>query len=349
MRGWLRALSSSLSVRLFFWIALVLVSVCTVFAFQSFRNTSRLWTQSDAQSAHRTSALIKRSIHYGMLLNQKEDVHRTIRSIAQGPGVEGIRIYDKKGTIIFSADAKELGRRVDMKAEACVICHEQDRPLRSLPNRSRVRVFRDRGGHEILGLIQRESARCGDIVRDLLTFARQSKVVLASEPLSRLVGHAVALIHHQAERTGVVLEVLPHEGDDQVQCDGAQVQQAVLALLVNGIEAMPGGGRLTLSLLPAPDHVEIVVADTGPGISDHVLSHIFEPFFSTKSDEKGVGLGLAVVYGIVHRHGGRITVYSQAGSGATFRITLLRSPNVPAIQASAPHPATPPSGAARST
>jgi two-component system NtrC family sensor kinase len=95
---------------------------------------------------------------------------------------------------------------------------------------------------------------------------------------------------------------------------------------VNAVEAMPDGGQLTVKLSGDADGIEIDVGDTGVGIAPEVLPLIFEPFYSTKSGESGVGLGLAVVYGIIHRHGGRIAVESHVGEGTRFRIRLPRVP-----------------------
>jgi two-component system NtrC family sensor kinase len=115
-------------------------------------------------------------------------------------------------------------------------------------------------------------------------------------------------------------------GDDRVVCDPEQIEQALVALLVNAVEAMGEGGRLVVRTWGGvgPDQVRLSVADTGVGIAPDVLPRIFDPFFSTKHETKGVGLGLAVVYGIVRRHEGRIDVESHPGQGTTFTITLPR-------------------------
>jgi two-component system NtrC family sensor kinase len=122
------------------------------------------------------------------------------------------------------------------------------------------------------------------------------------------------------------------ECDAVMVADGGQVEQALLALLVNAVEAMAGGsgrdGLLTVRVEGDGEAVVIHVCDTGVGIHPEVLPHIFEPFFSTKHQESGVGLGLAVVYGIVQRHGGTIGVDSERGRGTTFHLRLPRRPTV---------------------
>ena len=107
-----------------------------------------------------------------------------------------------------------------------------------------------------------------------------------------------------------------------VNADGGQIQQAVIALGTNAIDAMPDGGTLTFRAFASPNRVAIEVEDTGSGIPTEDLSKIFEPFFTTKEVGKGTGLGLAVCYGIITDHGGRLSVRSTPGKGTTFTILL---------------------------
>jgi two-component system NtrC family sensor kinase len=183
---------------------------------------------------------------------------------------------------------------------------------------------------EDLDLIRAESMRCGQIVRDLLTYARGGSHELEKAHLHALVERALKLTAHHMELGHVTVEVKLELADDRVVCDGDQIVQALLALLINAREAMPEGGQLTVSTREAPDDptlAELIVSDTGVGIPGDIQERIFDPFFSTKADAKGVGLGLAVVYGIVKRHGGTIGVESAPGSGATFTIDIPRRPS----------------------
>ena len=127
--------------------------------------------------------------------------------------------------------------------------------------------------------------------------------------------------------TGVQLETTLFDDDtDQIVCDANQIQQALLALLVNAVEAMANGGTLTVRAVGREDWVAIAISDTGYGIAPEVIPHIFEPFFSTKDKAEGVGLGLAVAYGIIQRHGGDIEVESQLNHGTTYTVTLPKRP-----------------------
>jgi signal transduction histidine kinase len=110
----------------------------------------------------------------------------------------------------------------------------------------------------------------------------------------------------------------------QIEGDQNQVQQCLMNLAFNAMEAMPGGGRLTLTTATdkRASRIRVAVTDTGCGIPSEHLSAIFEPFFSTKSKDKGVGLGLSVVYGIIREHRGTIYVDSTVGKGSTFFLTF---------------------------
>jgi two-component system NtrC family sensor kinase len=185
---------------------------------------------------------------------------------------------------------------------------------------------------EDLELIRSESMRCGQIVRDLLTYARGGSHELEPARLHALIERALKLTAHHMELGHVEVEERLELADDVVVCDGDQIVQVLLALFINAREAMPEGGQLTVSTRqPADDPavVELIVRDTGVGIPPAIQERIFDPFFSTKEEAKGVGLGLAVVYGIIKRHGGTISVESAPGSGATFTIELPRKPSAP--------------------
>ena len=105
-------------------------------------------------------------------------------------------------------------------------------------------------------------------------------------------------------------------------CDADQLQQCLVALLVNAVEAMPDSGSIELRATDSDDSIELTVRDTGVGIPEEAQSRIFEPFYSSKESTDGAGLGLAVVYGIIQRHGGQIFVKSDVGQGTTFLIKL---------------------------
>jgi two-component system NtrC family sensor kinase len=134
-----------------------------------------------------------------------------------------------------------------------------------------------------------------------------------------LAAHKLKLISAE-----VVLDL--QENLPVVECDSSQIQQVLLNLVLNGAQAMQprGGGKLTIRtrLIPQEESVELCVQDTGEGIAPENISKIFDPFFTTKAEGKGVGLGLAVLYGIVKAHEGEIEVVSQRNEGTMFTVTL---------------------------
>ncbi len=184
---------------------------------------------------------------------------------------------------------------------------------------------------EQLQTIEHESRRCGDLMRNLLMFARQSPRTLQPNDLNALVGRAVTLIRHQLELNNIELQQHLADNIPPVECDAGQIQQIVLGLFVNAVDAMGRNGRLEVSTIadPSGESVIIRVRDNGPGIPPDVLPHIFEPFFTTKTDEQRTGLGLAVAESIVEQHGGTIVAGPAEGGGAEFTITLpVHSPGI---------------------
>jgi two-component system NtrC family sensor kinase len=477
------------------------------------------------ESAARVSDVIKNSTRYSMLLNRRPDVYQIIATIGREPGVEGIRIYNKRGMIMVSTNGAEEMTVVDMKAEACYACHDSEKPLQSLPTANRVRTY-EAGGKRIIGLINpirnepacsngachahpadrtvlgvldvrmslekidaessqarrrfivysllmavfvggasalfllrtvhrpvrqliegtkqvaagnlnyeirvpsrdeigqlassfnemtrflqqareqneswsrtlekriqektrelkqiheqilqiekmaslgrlsatvahelnnplegiltyakliarrlqkvqepgiqpiredidliiREVQRCGNIVKNLLLFSKKQVGEFGVAPVAGLVEQAVRLVQHHFNISGVSFQQELRVPDASILCDGNQIQQALLALFVNAVEAMSGGGTLRLVVdRDAAANTIISVSDTGTGITPDELPHIFEPFYTTKKEGNGVGLGLSVVYGIAERHGGSVSVRSEPGKGTVFTLTF---------------------------
>ena len=225
---------------------------------------------------------------------------------------------------------------------SATVAHELNNPLSGILMYSRLvsremacQPLDDDAREELqryLDLIARESQRCGTIVKNLLLFARRGGAELAPVDLNDVVDRSLQLVRHHLEMHDVRLVHEPLAGDSESIADAGQLQQALVALLVNAVEAMSGpteeGGELTVRLSGDEEQVLIDVQDTGVGIPAEVQPHIFEPFFSTKDGENGVGLGLAVVYGIVERHRGSIEVESEPGRGTTFHLRLPRRPKL---------------------
>lgn len=185
---------------------------------------------------------------------------------------------------------------------------------------------------ENLSVIERESRRCGDIMKNLLTFARQSPPRRAPNDLGVLLERAASLVRHQFELQEIEFDKRIAAGLPAVLCDQGQIQQVLLILLVNAAEAMPHGGSVTVTMEEdaAEGAVTLRVRDNGVGIDAEDVPRIFEPFFTTKESQHRTGLGLAIARSIVENHGGTISVTSTPGAGSEFAITLpLEGPPAP--------------------
>ncbi|MBZ5665971.1 MAG: HAMP domain-containing protein [Acidobacteriia bacterium] len=217
---------------------------------------------------------------------------------------------------------------------AAVVAHEVNNPLSGILTYAKLLrkwVASGQTEHEkreeamqCLELIASESRRCGDLIKNLLTLSRTAPMNVQLTDLNAVVDRSLLLVRHQLELGGVELQTKLAKDLPLVPCDPAQIQQVLMALIINAIDAMPRGGNLWLETGLSVDEseIEIKVRDDGTGIAPDVLPHIFEPFLTTKESGHGVGLGLAISRGIVEGHNGRIEVQSELGKGTTFIVSL---------------------------
>ena len=217
---------------------------------------------------------------------------------------------------------------------AASVVHEINNPLSGILNYLHLMLqILNRGplseGHRekfrrYLELVENETARCSKIISSLLTFSRKSPPAFAEIQLEELLDRCVILSRHKLELSNIRLELSIDPTIPPVEGDYNQLQQCVINLIFNALDAMPDGGTLTLSggFDSEKKRVTIQVKDSGPGIPEKDLPRIFEPFFTTKQEGYGVGLGLSTVYGIMERHNGSVEVDSQPGQGATFRLQI---------------------------
>lgn len=520
----------SLSFKLFLVLLLMIILFLGLYStiFSAFQKN--ILEDTVRLSAYRISDVVKKSLYRLMLINEREELYQTIQILGSEPGMESIRIYNKKGEIKFSTKENETAQIVDMKAEACYECHAADKPIQSLPMQEKARIYHAADGRRILGiinpirnepecsnavchahqpdktilgvldvqmslneldkavnkansliyvifsgfifialifiiivvytiiykpiryleigtttlaegklehriqmqrkdelgmlaqsfnnmaaslkkaytelkdwsnllekrveektveverihqemlqvekmaslgkmaasvahelnnplagivtytkllikkvknilledpeknkilreldLIRSESMRCGNIVRNLLTFARGNSANFQQYELKEIIDRALIIVRHHLELKKI--EAVSHIDirPEMIDCDPDQLLQGFVALLINAVEAMPDGGHLELTAQNSqrnPNRVLIQIHDTGVGILDELKDKIIEPFFSTKKDKNGVGLGLAVVYGIIQRHNGKIWFKSEPDKGTTFFIEL---------------------------
>jgi two-component system NtrC family sensor kinase len=172
-----------------------------------------------------------------------------------------------------------------------------------------------------LSIIERESQRCGEIVKNLLMFSRQAPLRVELVTMKTVTERCVALIRHAYQLQNIQLDVQCTD-EAVVKGDPGQLQQVLLALLVNASDAMPQGGQVGIHAGVEGSEVVVRISDNGPGIPEELQERIFEPFFSTKEDGQRTGLGLAIAAGIVEQHEGTIKVTSSLGKGTEFIIRL---------------------------
>lgn len=216
---------------------------------------------------------------------------------------------------------------------AAVVAHEINNPLSGILTYARLvrrwmgssataEMHRDEAS-EALMLIESESRRCGEIVRNLLSFSRVTPIHLTAVELGPVIDQSCRLLAHKFELSGIALRCEIEPGLAPVHGDAAQLEQLLLALMMNAAEAMPDGGNLTITARSFEEgSIRLSIEDDGVGIPEDLLQQVFEPFMTTKETTGGVGLGLAISKGIVERHRGTIEVDSQVGRGTRFTITL---------------------------
>ena len=202
----------------------------------------------------------------------------------------------------------------------------------------------DSGTHEDLRQIQLASERAANLTRQLLLFSRKHPMQRTVQPLNTIIEDLLTMLHRLV---GEPIAMNMNLADDlwPAQLDRGTIEQAIVNLVVNARHAMPEGGRITLSTSNVPaiqmqkrqngtsppvDAVCMVIEDTGVGMKEETLKHIFEPFYTTRKGQGGTGLGLSVVHGIVKQHEGWLNVRSQPGSGTCFELYFPAQPELQA-------------------
>lgn len=174
-----------------------------------------------------------------------------------------------------------------------------------------------------LKLIENETKRCGDIVKGLLDFSRKDQNDFEPKHLQEILQETYDLMSHPIKIKNIRFQTEFDVKSDLIYCNPNQIKQACIALLVNASEAIPENGEIKMKTYnPDDDTVILEIIDNGSGIAAEDIPHIFEPFFSTKQNVSGIGLGLSIVHGIVQNHKGKITVKSDPGFGTTLSVSL---------------------------
>ncbi len=219
------------------------------------------------------------------------------------------------------------------------VAHDFNNLLTGIAGYASLLLERANGDAELrrdLGEIKRAADRAAELTKQLLAFGRRQVLNPRPLDLNTVVADGGALLQRLLG-DHVELDILPAPALGTVRADPGQIEQVIVNLVVNGRDAMPDGGKLTIRTRDAEDgFVELSVSDTGAGMDEQTRAQIFEPFFTTR--EEGVGLGLASVYGIVQQSGGDVTVESAPGTGSTFTVRLPRVIGAVEVADASPEP-----------
>jgi two-component system, NtrC family, sensor histidine kinase HydH len=221
--------------------------------------------------------------------------------------------------------AREAERLAAMGQLSAALSHEIRNPLASIKGSLPIlleAVPEDDSRREFVDVVRKEITRLEDLTTQFLEYARPPHPTWVADSLNDITRGVARLVHKQAERARVSIECELDEELGLCDMDSNRIRQVVLNLALNAIQAMGNGGMLRLTTRRDGDSICLDVEDDGPGLSAEAREHLFEPFFTTK--ENGTGLGLAVVYQWVQRHGGRIEVGGSASGGARFTLSLPR-------------------------
>ncbi|MEN9979543.1 MAG: ATP-binding protein [candidate division WOR-3 bacterium] len=300
----------------------------------------RYETPGFENAVHRQSAVI--SVH-GIHRGRVEVVYREPRPVLdEGPFLKEERnlieaVAGEIGRFIERWEAKQEKKKLEQQLRhadrlatigqlAAGIAHELNEPLASILGFSQLlQKMPDLPEQAVRDLerIVKATLHARGVISKLMFFARPRPPQQMSISVNQLITESMYFVQSRCAKAGVqvVYDLAPDL--PMINADPTQLQQVVINLAVNAIQAMPGGGTLTLATRKKDGFIALIVEDTGIGMSEEVKAQIFLPFFTTKPAGEGTGLGLSVVHGIITAHGGRINVESVLGKGSRFEVLLL--------------------------
>lgn len=239
--------------------------------------------------------------------------------------------------VAFNTMVRELERRQDQLVQsqklssigtlAAGIAHQLNNPLNNISTSCQIATDEFGVGDpemvkRMLKNIEQETYRARDVVQGLLEFSRVREFSLRNADLSDTVDRAVKLVRSHVPAPIAITVDIPKEL--VLPMDVQRLQEVLLNMLINAIQAIEGEGRIDISasIARSAEEAIITISDTGMGITDAIKDRLFDPFYTTKEEGQGTGLGLSIAYGIIQQHNGRITVESSPGEGASFHIHL---------------------------
>ena len=228
---------------------------------------------------------------------------------------------------------KEYVKKKIMKSErlamigqlAAGVAHEINNPLGSILIYSHLLLedLEEKDTQrENLEKIVNQATRCKEIVKGLLDFSRQTEPEMNQKDINKIVNEVLSLVERQVMFQNIKVTKKLSKSLPMVMLDEAQIQQVFMNIVLNAVEAMEGQGELIIETTSNGEFIETKFIDTGCGISEQNIEKLFEPFFSYKKKGHGIGLGLAISYGIIKKHNGEIIVKSEVGKGSSFTIRL---------------------------
>ncbi|MBD3401754.1 hypothetical protein GF420_02575 [candidate division GN15 bacterium] len=215
---------------------------------------------------------------------------------------------------------------------AAGVAHELNEPLSTIVGFAQLASRNEELPSDVsrdLNKIVTAALHARKIIKELLVFAREATPVKVSCDLNELIKDGLFFLESRFVKVGITLACELDPNLPTITADRSQILQVLTNLVVNSVQAMPDGGRLTIATHHSDGFVTLVVADTGEGMSERTINEIFHPFFTTKEVDEGTGLGLSVVHGIVASHNGTIDVDSKPGEGTRFtiRLPMLEKPH----------------------
>jgi two-component system NtrC family sensor kinase len=311
-------------IRLLFFAIIAIASISVII----YLLLKQIVVKPVSQIVEATHHVATGDLNYNVTLNKNDEIGELAKSFNEMTH----KLSEAQRQLYQSDKLASVGRL------ASGVAHEINNPLTGVLTYSSFllkRVDDKPEFKEDLEVIVRETKRCRDIVKGLLDFARQSQPAKRQADLNEIIVHASRIVQNQLSIHHIKLEQNLDSKLPLIYADVNQIQQVLVNLLVNAIDAIgenggniavttglvKNGKRVAAGPAPEKEYIRIKVTDTGCGIPAEDLQKIFDPFFSTKG-QKGTGLGLAVVWGIIEKHNGRITVDSKVGKGTTFTILL---------------------------